>query len=149
MSLDVYLTQKDARISQGSGIFVRENGQVREVGRAEWDERFPDLEPVTLNSRDASDTVYSANITHNLNRMAAVAGVYKALWRPGEVGIEKARRLIKPLSAGLEQLKADPERFMMFNPVNGWGTHEDLVNFVQAYLRACEKYPNADVSVSR
>ena len=31
--------------------------------------------------------VFSANITHNLGKMADEAGIYKALWRPDEVEI--------------------------------------------------------------
>ena len=33
---------------------------------------------------------YSANITHNLGKMAEEAGIYKHLWRPEEIGITKA-----------------------------------------------------------
>ena len=65
--------------------------------------------------------VYSANITHNLGKMASEAGIYKCLWRPEEVEITKAKELIEPLSRGLALLKGDPERFKAFNASNGWG----------------------------
>ena len=94
-------------------------------------------------------TVHSANITHNLNKMADEAGIYKHLWRPDEIEITKAEQLIEPLRAGLELLKSDPERFKKFNPENGWGTYEGLVSFVQEYLASCEENPDAEVSVSR
>ena len=32
--------------------------------------------------REGVETVYCANITHNLNVMAGKAGIYEALWRP-------------------------------------------------------------------
>lgn len=32
--------------------------------------------------------VFSANITHNLGEMADKAGIYKACWRPEEIGAE-------------------------------------------------------------
>jgi len=39
-------------------------------------------------------TIFEANITHNLNRMAQAAGIYEALWCPDEIGITKAAQLI-------------------------------------------------------
>lgn len=94
-------------------------------------------------------TVYDRNITHNLNRMAGEAGIYEALWRPEEIGITKAAQLIDPLTNGLALLRSDPARFKAFNPSNGCGSYEHLVEFVADYLKACEEYPDADVSVSR
>ena len=98
---------------------------------------------------ESSSEVYWANITHNLNKMADEAGIYKHLWRPDEVDITKASQLIEPLQAGLEKLKANPEHFEKFNSPNGWGMYEHFVPFVEKYLQACEEYPKADVRVSR
>src|SRR3990172_2778745 len=53
--------------------------------------------------------LYSANITHNLGKMAKEAGIYEHLWRPDELGIWNAGELILPLADGLAKLKADPE----------------------------------------
>jgi hypothetical protein len=93
--------------------------------------------------------IYSANITHNLNKMAEKAGIYHHLWRPDEIGIEKAGQLIEPLTKGLDLLKKHPEQFREFNPKNGWGTYEGLVKFVKAYLDACKENPEATIEVSR
>jgi len=93
--------------------------------------------------------VYSRNITHNLNKMAEAAGIYKELWRPDEIGATKACQLIEPLKAGLARLKAEPEKFQAYNSPNGWGMYEHFVPFVEDYLRACEEHPDADVSVWR
>lgn len=93
--------------------------------------------------------VYSANITHNLGAMADAAGIYKALWRPEEIGISTAAQLIAPLTAGLALLKSDPDRFRQFDAPNGWGKYEHFVPFVERYLEACRESPNAVVSVSR
>jgi hypothetical protein len=93
--------------------------------------------------------VYTANITHNLSKMAAEAGIYKALWRPEEIGITTAKQLIEPLRVGLALLRAEPQRFRAFNPENGWGTYDGLVAFVDAYLQACEENPDATVDVWR
>ncbi len=95
------------------------------------------------------ESVYEANITHNLNLMADQAGLYKALWRPEELGIVQAGELVAPLSLGLAVLKRAPARLYQFDPKNGWGSYEGLVKFVEAYLDACREHPDATVMVSR
>ena len=148
MSLDVYLNQPGETHSYEGRIFIREDGRTVELSREEWDKRFPDREPAMVSVQDTNE-VFSANITHNLNEMADLAGVYQHLWRPEELGITKAKQLIEPLRAGLVVLQNDPEQFKKLNPSNGWGSYEGLVAFVAAYVSACEEYPEADVSVSR
>ena len=93
--------------------------------------------------------VYDANITHNLGKMAAAAGIYEALWRPEEIGVTKAEQLIPLLREGLEKLKAAPAHYEQFNAANGWGLYEHFVPFVENYLSACIEHPDAEVSVSR
>jgi hypothetical protein len=92
---------------------------------------------------------YSSNITHNLGKMAAEADLYKPLWRPEELKIKYAAQLAPHLKKGLELLKSDPDRFSELNPANGWGNYTVLVEFVEAYLAACEKYPETIVRISR
>lgn len=96
-----------------------------------------------------SETLFDYNITHNLNRMAEAAGIYEALWRPEEIGAEKAKDLIGKLGLGLDILKSDPQEFKKFNPENGWGKYENLVQFVEKYLDACIENPEADIYISR
>lgn len=149
MSLSICLTLEGVRSSHsGSGIFVREDGQTKEISRAKWDEKFPEREPIVLDI-DQEGEVYSANITHNLNSMASKAGIYKHLWRPDEIDVTKGWQLIEPLGEGLNLLRSDPKRFKKFNPKNGWGNYEGLVAFVENYLAACETYPDAEISVWR
>lgn len=93
--------------------------------------------------------VFQWNITHNLGAMAREAGIYKALWRPEEIGINYAGQLILPLTKGLEALKNHPEDFRKFNPENKWGTYEGLVEFVEKYLEACIENPDAEVRACR
>ena len=181
MSLDVYLRLNEPiMVRAGSGIFIRENGEMREITLEEWNERHPDKEPVRFeyeSNEYETDTVYSANITHNLNTMADVAGIYEALWRPyklkniyfkfgkdeseasnlnydKEYEIEQntivlANDLIEPLRHGLHELKLNPDKYKTYNPENGWGSYDGLVRFVENYLNACYQYPNAKVEVSR
>lgn len=93
--------------------------------------------------------VYSANITHNLGKMAQEAGIYEHLWRPEEIGIARAGQLILPLEEGLALLKRERAHFEQFNAPNGWGLYEHFVPFVERYLAACRENPDAEISVSR
>lgn len=96
-----------------------------------------------------SEPVYSANITHNLTKMAQEAGIYQALWRPEEEGYYRAEDLIAPLTKGLALLTADPEKFKAFDSPNGWGLYEHFVPFVAKYLQACVEHPYAIINVNR
>jgi hypothetical protein len=152
MSLDVYLSldAPPTAPNGGSGIYVRRNGETVEISREEWDRAFPGQEPLVLSAEYGVDTtVYDRNITHNLGKMADAAGIYKHLWRPDEIGIERAKELIEPLAEGLAMLRADPDGFKIHNPENGWGNYEGLVAFVADYLEACRRYPEASVRASR
>lgn len=96
-----------------------------------------------------SRQLYDANITHNLGKMAAEAGIYQHLWRPEELGITVASELIAPLTDGLDLMKRNPARFEPFNAPNGWGKYEDFVPWIERYLEACVANPTARVEVSR
>lgn len=156
VSLDVYLRVRTGSDTAplGERIFVRRDGQTVEVTRAEWDEMYPDREPVVLAAVEDEDdgytTVFDANITHNMGRMARECGdLYAALWRPDEKGWTHARDLIGPLRDGLAILQTDFDRLQEFNPANGWGNYDGLVRFTAGYLAACERWPDAEVSVWR
>ena len=121
---------------------------------------------------------FSANITHNLGRMAAqVPGLYEALWRGqwlsdllalsvaedadaaqrfadgdtirAAIAPTPAQLLIEPLRAGLTALKADPARYRTFDAENGWGLYDNFVPWIERYLAACEEHPDAIVKISR
>jgi hypothetical protein len=147
MSLDVYLNEGSAGPERWA-IFIREDGQNKEITLEEWNRRFPGRQPV-LAKVGGGSTIYEGNITHNLTEMAEAAGLCKPLWRPEEIGIERAEQLIDPLESGLIELRADPDKYKPFNPENGWGHYELLVRFVDDYLQACKENPEAKVSVSR
>jgi hypothetical protein len=93
--------------------------------------------------------VLDRNITHNLIKMAKEAGIYEVLWRPEEIGVDKASDMIPYLEKGVEALKSDPKRFKEFNPENGWGSYEGLLMFATDTLVTCMEYPNASVSAHR
>ena len=93
--------------------------------------------------------VWDQNITHNLTTMAREAELYKALWHPEELQIQTAEDLIPYLERGLSNLRINPDKFRKLNPPNGWGTYENLVNFVERYLSACKEYPNGKIEADR
>ena len=93
-------------------------------------------------------SVYDANITHNLGRMAAEAGIYEMLWRPKEAGIKTASQLIEPLEKAIEEMKRDPERFEKHNSSNGWGLYENFLPWLERLLEACRENPEAEIEVS-
>lgn len=96
-----------------------------------------------------TDYLFWSNITHNLNQMAAKAGIYKYLWRPEEIDINKAKDLIKPITNGLNLMKNYPELFKKYDASNGWGTYDQFVPWIEEYLSACKAYPEAKISISR
>lgn len=105
---------------------------------------------LTTKDLDGNDIdVFSANITHNLGRMADEAGIYKALWRPEEEGWTKAGDIVEIVEEGLAKMQSQPEYFEQFNSSNGWGLYEHFVPWVERYLEACKKYPSATIYVSR
>ena len=104
---------------------------------------------VTLKKKLWGNKFFTYNITHNLTTMAEKAGIYYQLWRPEEVGITRAKQLISHLDQGLRLLKDNPEVFKQYNPENGWGSYEGLVEFVEKYLAACEENPDAVIEVCR
>lgn len=153
MSLDVYLTipggDESSEVEPADrAIWVRIGGSTREITRRQWDEMFPGQEPV-YSAAGGTKRVYTANITHNLAKMASEAGCYLPVWRPEEAGIKTAAEMVPHLTMGLNALRADPYRFKLLNPYNGWGTYESLVQFLSGYLEACRDYPQAEVSVWR
>jgi hypothetical protein len=121
VSLDVTLRIPGSRRVPQERIFIRDDGGTREVSRAEWDEMHPGREPVSVWDDGEGSTIYSANITHNLGRMASAVDLYKPLWRPEEIGITHARDLIEPLRTGLARLGEERDDLQQYNPPNGWG----------------------------
>lgn len=100
-------------------------------------------------------SVFSRNITHNLNTMAMVVELsngktlYDVMWRPDEHGFKYAQDIAELLDEGWNILLSDPTKFKMFNPSNGWGSYEGLCDFVYNYRNACWENPEAELSVSR
>ena len=147
MSLDVSLIVKTSITQKGTGVFVRENGQNRELTVKEVTEKFPDA--VISENEIETNYVFSSNITHNLGGMADKAGIYYACWRPEEIGCKFAKDIIQLLEKGLSDMKRRPEYYKQFNSPNGWGVYDNFVPWIEEYLEACKKYPEAEIEVGR
>jgi hypothetical protein len=144
MSLDISLRIDKPIFKIGTGVFVRENGQNRELTVEEVKEKFPDRD-IEFSVNRETEEVFESNITHNLVPMAKAAGLYDYVWHPEGMGIYKAKELIDPLREGLHSLKLYPEKYKQYNPSNGWGDYEGFVQFIESYLSACYMYPEADI----
>ena len=96
-----------------------------------------------------NEEVFWANITHNLHIMAGKAGIYEALWHPEEINATKAKDIISIVEKGLADMRRRPSYYLMFDSPNGWGTYEDFVPWIERYLEALKKYPEAEIEVSR
>lgn len=92
---------------------------------------------------------YSANITHNLGKMADAAGIYCALWRPDEIGCKFAKDIIQIVEGGLINLILNPSKYREYNPSNGWGSYDGFVVWVANYLEALKQTPESEIEVSR
>ena len=98
-------------------------------------------------------SVYGANITHNLGKMASAVLVdseksltlYNILWRPDESGFVYAKEISDYLDLGWNILLSDPEKYRMFTPENHWGSYEGLCDFVYNYRNACWDNPDAEL----
>lgn len=93
--------------------------------------------------------VFDETITHRFKTMADEVGIYFYLWRPDVIGIKTAGELIKPLKRGLKKLIDDPDYYKQFDPPDDWGNYNDLVIWLEKYIQACEKNPDAVIWVSR
>ena len=159
MSLDVWLTlpknhpQAPKNLPRSSKVFVRENGQTKEITREEYIERYGSEPTVLLLPKQDDDNneyteVWSSNITGNLRLMAEKAKLERVLWHPYDV-VEnsdfKAKDIVVPLGEGLLYLLKNEQSLQKLNPENGWGSYSVLTQFVISYLEACLTFPDASV----
>lgn len=154
MSLDIYIISPEPIKKKSTGIFARIDGQTRELTREEAIKRFPDVDPNTIIEEEIeTNEFWHGNITHNLCKMAEDCisfdeynqcyNLYDLLWRDAQAPFEGdyLNTYIAHLAYCLYILKSDPEHFKKFNPSNGWGTYEQLVEFVRSFIHALIDMP--------
>ena len=89
--------------------------------------------------------------THNLVPMARACGLYQPVWRADNLLGEDflASEVVGRLEHGLKRLVDNEELYKEYNSPNGWGTYEDFVQFLTAYITACHERPDATVYLCR
>lgn len=149
MSLDVWLEEQSPVKNNSSGIFIRENGQTKEISLEEWQKRYPGKKPIIVKQEAETITLFHYNITGNLRKMAEETNEIfeKALWSPDELNINTAKDLISYLRLGIAYLVIDKDRLIRFNPSNGWGNYDNLLELAETYLQACKDNPGATVCI--
>lgn len=146
MSLDIYIISPEPIKKKSTGIFARIDGQTRELTREEAIKHFPDVDPnVIIEEEIETNEFWHGNITHNLHEMARQCfaedwetTLSELLWRDK---LTDKTRYIAQLYECLIVLREYPEFFKQFNPSNGWGTYEQLVEFVCSFIHALIDMP--------
>lgn len=154
MSLDITIISPEPIKKKSTGIYARIDGQTRELTCEEVLKVFPGMEPWQIIEEEIeTNEFWSGNITHNLGEMAEdclsfdegsqLYNLYDLLWRDTQVPFtgDYINAYIAHLAYCLYILKNDPEHFKKFNPSNGWGTYEQLVNFVEEFIKALITMP--------
>jgi hypothetical protein len=94
-----------------------------------------------------NEEVFSANITHNLGKMAGIAGIYECLWHPEIGNYTEAGELVQPLEEAINKMERFPQRYKKYDADNGWGTYKDFLPWLKKLLEACEEYPESKIGV--
>ena len=155
MSLDLYIISKKLVKHKGTGIYIRENGKTKELSLGEAEGLYVSD---SINEITSEDNIYwHGNITHNLGAMADhcycycpdKTSLHSILWRPEETTLlivsgKLTSSYVKALSICLEELKEHRDYYEKFNPNNGWGNYDTLVNFTDSFLVALNKIPQKE-----
>lgn len=148
MSLDLTLTTRKPIIRKGTGVFIREKGETRELQTIEEVRaHFPDSDISGIEVREyETNAIFDENITHNLGRMAEnIYGdnysLYTLLWRPEEKGFTKVNKCyIENISECLAYMLIHRKELEQYNPENGWGNYEGLLRFVTKLAYALSEW---------
>ena len=146
MSLDLYIKAKTPVRKRGTGVYVRENGQTVELKTMEEVKaHFPDADLSHFKVYEYEDeNFWHGNITHNMGKMASKVPIegteltlYDLLWRPDEHGIETAGSpgYREWVLKGYHYLRGHREKLIPFNPENGWGNYEQLLEFTLDFFQ--------------
>lgn len=133
MSLDFYV------IIPEQMYYIRENGST-----------------INIPSPDCNyEILHVGNITHNLNEMAKHVPVsdtltlYNILWRPDESDLKITDDILEYVAIGVKYLIDHKKELLKYNPDNGWGDYENLLDFSKHVVSACLFHPHCKIEVSR
>lgn len=155
MSLDLYIESNTPVLHRGTGVYIRENGETRELKtKQEVLTHFPDAKEEDIEEKTYEDNTYfHINLTHNLTEMASQCiirghyitqqgkehiNLYDLMWHPeGNLGLKvPTMNYLRDIIDCYEKLLENPNFFKKYNPDNGWGTYEQLLNGIKKYIAA-------------
>lgn len=153
MSLDLDIISSKPIKHKGTGVYVRTDGETVELKTLdEVRAYFPETDLSNISEVEYEDNiVWHGNITHNLGQMANNIPIdektlYYYLWRPGEIGFKYVNKnYINAIKTGYEYIKNNKEKLEKFNASNGWGTYDNLLNFVKSLYECLN---NLDIEFS-
>lgn len=88
--------------------------------------------------------VFEANFTRNITPMW-----YEALGKHlRDYHGTLAADAIEPLTAGIDVIESDRERFEAMNPANGWGDTAGALQLLRDLRDACRAHPATTIRVS-
>lgn len=146
MSLDLYIMSKTPLKKTGTGVYIRENGETRELKtKEEVSKYFPgkEVEEKTYETKE----VWHGNVTHNLGRMAdkvspGVRSLYQLFWHPTETTV--TRDWVSEVFECYQELKSRKDHFKPMEEENRvtekdgktylWGTYDNLLKFTKSLL---------------
>lgn len=156
MSLDLSIYSNTPVLHRSTGVYIRENGKTKELAtKQEVLTHFPDANPDDIKETTYEDNVYfHVNLTHNLTEMAHKCEIdgncfnkesksnkvslYDLLWHPGDnLGIvTPSLDYLQDIMTCYTIILSNPNKFKKYNPSNGWGTYEQLVEATKNYMNA-------------
>ena len=90
--------------------------------------------------------MFERNITHNLSKMIDAAGAYWAVWCSNGM---RAGDIVHILSQAVKRVEHNPRRFRQHTPVDGCGTFEGALKFLDALLLTCRTFPDGRIKSER
>ena len=139
MSLDVYIKYREPKMVNYNKTHASCGSTMR----------------VCEDDSEYQEEEWSANITHNMGRMADVVPVgdglslYDVVWRPDEHDISTTDELVERLRSGIDYMITNRKELLKYNPKNGWGDYDSFVSWSLNYLYACIDNPGCEIYVSR
>ena len=149
MSLDISIKSNEPVVNNGTGIFIRENGKMKELTADEAKEMGWE----GINRDYVSEYAWAGNITHNLGKMAFNVmpdgkpyTLYSLLWG-GKY--KSCRDLIGKLHECILYMLMNKEELKKYNPENGWGTYEQLLEFTKEFQMACIDNQDCEIEIDK
>ncbi len=97
-------------------------------------------------TREDRETLFETNMTHNLGPMFDAAGVYRILWHGAGL---MAGDVLPQLESALADMKANPDKYRLYDAPNGWGTYKHAVPWLASIIEARREHPTAVVDCWR